>query len=796
MPVFRPIYRAIHRADYRALTAPSTGAPDPHAAAMASFAGGVQGFAFHLTDATKLYQDTARTIPVTTAGHKIASAFDLSGHGFHAVQATGANQPEYQGAAQFIAGTAHLVTPSVDFTGTNKVTVVIKMAHESNAANSIPFEMSAISSSNAGSFAIFGPNSTANSLDFYLRGTSAAVVRTAPGQVAPVTNTIILELDLSAGTVATQLGVEIVPSGGSTSTGGSAVAGTTFGNYAFYIGRRGGTTLPYKGKILAIGVIGKILTTAEKNIWRDWANTSFAPALHGAIANKVVVAKRGDDFYVRTVWAPGVDLCQRVAMANGRSEVPYMMNLMGARLIANSAIDARAAYNLATGANNIADQSDDMAPAYYHSTYVGANHGCDRLYRFPRTAHGKTVEDIGSVWTDAGGNRWVLFNIVDANTLEIISENQSVYPAWSFRTWSGTTLTHAQDATHTSSMTATGAVTQYQLYPAVNLATKAVLLNGTTDILNANDAVYTGDWDGFGHIYNVMNPAAIVNFCRARVGSSVAPNYADPSIAGDLQFVMDYQFNPYHGAGVPHSAEALRNLPLGYLGFMQAVKINETGTNTRWTHIPRVNPITVGANTYDFEAQHNMAVNPDPVFVGTANWKEPANPPSSMTQIVKNSGGTKQFAFSMGYLPDKGIAVPATRIVYTDESNLVAGTTGKHRITATTGTAPAYSGGVMPQGAKPSVFGYRAFANLAQDFPHGPEFSIVRDGSAWVVFMSFDTTLSNQLITLPSPFAGMTVTAYPNETTASVTLHSATVSGGGITVSSSGTYGRLAVRLT
>lgn len=59
------------------------------------FTGSTVAFGYDLTDASKLFQDTAGTIPVTTAGQSIALIKDISGKGYDAVQATTANQAKW-----------------------------------------------------------------------------------------------------------------------------------------------------------------------------------------------------------------------------------------------------------------------------------------------------------------------------------------------------------------------------------------------------------------------------------------------------------------------------------------------------------------------------------------------------------------------------------------------------------------------------------------------------------------------------------------------------------------------------
>ena len=754
------------------------------------FLPGNVGYAYDFTSASLNYQENTRTNLVTTPGHSIGSATDLSGLGNHAAQATAAQRPAYQGTCRFVGSDDSLATPAVDFTGTSKITVLIKLKSNSSGTVQIPLELSSSVASNSGSFSLEAPNTSTNRYALGVRGAATSGEVRLPGQVAPVTNMIVAQLDVSQATILGQINVTISPSGGAATTNGTASVAANFGNHISYIGRRGGTTAPFNGDIDRLIVIGRALTAPELAAATTWIASSSAPALHGAITDRVVVARRGDQLLIRTKWDSDTDLIQSMSMTSGVSSVPDMVNFMGARFVPNSEIDALAGFNAATGANIVAAQGDDATPFLIEGSFLGANHGCDKLKRVPATAHGKTVEDIGSVWTDSLARRWVLMTIVNANLLEFISENQSVLPEYSFHaTLSGTTLTHAANALHTGAISITSAVTTYQLYPAINNIVKTVKLDGVTDITAGPDSIYVGDFLDIDHDYSVTNVGEVVAYAQARAGSSVAPDYSDNSIPADLAAPIRYRFGPKHSCTVGHGVTAQRELSFGYIGFVQAVKLSISGTNTLWTYVPRLNPITVGSNTYDFSAQHNMAGFADNVYFTTPTWTDPDNPPSSMTYIVKDSGGTKLHSFTMGYTPDVGIGVPALRKTLVGEAGRIANTS-KHYMEGVEYTGSAFPGGVLPADEEYNVVAYRAFTNNADDFPHGPEGCWYLDGDDVIVVLDFDTTQSNYTFALPSWMDGKVATVIESD---AFTLHSATASSG-ITVSS--TAGRGIVRLT
>ena len=69
---------------------------DPDAEIKALFAGGKQGAFYNPSDLSTLWQDAARTIPVTKHNDPVGFVEDLSGNGNHAMQTVSASRPVYQ----------------------------------------------------------------------------------------------------------------------------------------------------------------------------------------------------------------------------------------------------------------------------------------------------------------------------------------------------------------------------------------------------------------------------------------------------------------------------------------------------------------------------------------------------------------------------------------------------------------------------------------------------------------------------------------------------------------------------
>ena len=165
--------------------------------------------------------------------------------------ATGANYLEFDGTDDF------LVTSSIDFTGTDKISLfagVVKLANRV----SMLCELSANTNTELGSFYITAPESSSGTYAFKSRGQTA----TNP---APVNSSGTSAYDVSVLSAFGNI------SGGNNTLRRNAVSTTTaanlglgnFGNHPLYIGRRGGTSLPFNGHIYSLIGVGRLATVSE-----------------------------------------------------------------------------------------------------------------------------------------------------------------------------------------------------------------------------------------------------------------------------------------------------------------------------------------------------------------------------------------------------------------------------------------------------------------------------------------------------------------------------------------------------
>lgn len=256
-----------------ALRAPDVAPPVVAFSPRQLFANGEQGGWWDPSDLSTMFQDSAGTTPVTAVGQPVGLIRDKSGKGNHLLQATAASRPVL---AQDAGGFLHLsfdgvddgfaIAGTVDFSATNKLSAWVGATKLSDTAFGLICELTAVADSTDGGFNV-GHGATPGDAGrrtwtAAIRGTIAANVADAFVFASPDTRVISAMMDTSAGSAAAQVimrlnGVaQTLANSGVTSAGNLATA-------TMFIGRRGGLSSPFKGRIYNLIVRGTASSAAQ-----------------------------------------------------------------------------------------------------------------------------------------------------------------------------------------------------------------------------------------------------------------------------------------------------------------------------------------------------------------------------------------------------------------------------------------------------------------------------------------------------------------------------------------------------
>ena len=162
-----------------------------------------------------------------------------------------------------------MATGSIDFTGTDKMFVAAGVRKLSDAASAILLEYSNDINNYAGTFGMYPQGIGASAA--YISGSRGTVYSgsnfaTATPFNAPITNVVTSICAISTDK-------NILRINGTQAASSTADQGTgNYGNYPLYIGRRGGSTLPFNGRLYSLVVCGKLASAAEITATEAWVN--------------------------------------------------------------------------------------------------------------------------------------------------------------------------------------------------------------------------------------------------------------------------------------------------------------------------------------------------------------------------------------------------------------------------------------------------------------------------------------------------------------------------------------------
>lgn len=228
------------------------------------FAAGEQGAWYDPSDLATLFQDDAGTIPVTASGDPVGRILDKSGRGNHATQATAGSRPTFREVGglrylEFDGVDDFLVTGNINFTSTDKLSVFAGLRKSSDAATAALLELSVSRDTNNGTFAVFAPSGAgANKFLMSSKGTvQSDALTTSTTYNAPVTVALSGSGDISGDMTTLRLNGQAVAATATDQGAGN------YGTYPLYIGRRGGTTLPFNGQLHGLVIRGASTVSAN-----------------------------------------------------------------------------------------------------------------------------------------------------------------------------------------------------------------------------------------------------------------------------------------------------------------------------------------------------------------------------------------------------------------------------------------------------------------------------------------------------------------------------------------------------
>ncbi|MGS0705061.1 pyocin knob domain-containing protein [Acinetobacter sp. ANC 3781] len=286
------------------------------------------------------------------------------------------------------------------------------------------------------------------------------------------------------------------------------------------------------------------------------------------------------------------------------------------------------------GGVTIATMSDDVAPLYIADAQISANHGY-MGGSITLAAHGKTVADIGSLWTDAAGRECIILDIPDANTIVMTQTITNT----SFSA-SNLVFTHKSGATNTATINATSTAS-VQVYPVLNKHKTSLSADGIPLDYKTQEVSYKQDFT-VSESYGLLLKSDIVAYVIANKGKKIT---SYESITPFLQFNNSYAFDSDGGCTITSDFVVLKATSFRDFMMLQSVKIAGSGLTY---YVPKSLPFSQDSISYDFTKGVDIALTQKPTVAIDFTPDKVDQTVNPVDRYIQRSsvGG-----FSLGLLP-------------------------------------------------------------------------------------------------------------------------------------------------
>ena len=313
--------------------------------------------------------------------------------------------------------------------------------------------------------------------------------------------------------------------------------------------------------------------------------------------------------------------------------VPIIINL---QLTKTNTHDQSTVFNFSSdivnGVAQRASLNDDVAPMRMDNFTICANHGYEKA-NLTLAGHGKTVSDIGSIWS-SGGKEYVIVDIVSVDVLSVTSRTDNI-------TFTLGTLTHVSSATNTASFTPTSTVSR-QWYPAIR-DRKLTCFVDNVKIDLAQIASYDFEKNvKFLESYSILKKSDMLEWLIANKGINHANYAAVPCYTVDFGYTFDKECGcTIYFGGVGRKTAAMQDQMI-----TQSIQLDQ-GNGNVYNYIPKSTEFTDGGYTYNLSQLENLySKNPSaPLFLTAARQELGTNPIDRIIML------NDQVGYATGYLP-------------------------------------------------------------------------------------------------------------------------------------------------
>lgn len=221
------------------------------------------------------------------------------------------------------------------------------------------------------------------------------------------------------------------------------------------------------------------------------------------------------------------------------------------------------------------ESHDDICPLMFNGLIAGGNHGMDCMEIITAPAHGKTNDDIGSVWVDTKGQTYCLVNVLDADKLSFVIFDEAIMASGVMRYGEPEgVLKHKQNAMHTEDVIIKQR-REGQLRPCYNHYQMRLFVDGKrvdpfTDLLQECKCV------SVEKEYDIIYVPAMLQMLMDCVGKNNNESlHAEHIRQRYVRVCIRYDFHDNGSTSVYVTYQFAKDVDLHYLGLVQCMTVAE-----------------------------------------------------------------------------------------------------------------------------------------------------------------------------------------------------------------------------
>lgn len=503
---------------------------------------------------------------------------------------------------------------------------------------------------------------------------------------------------------------------------------------------------------------------------------------HGRLAeNKIQVLLVRKYLYVRSYFSQDQDVLILLLPGKANKQICFQRSYL-------IAADAPMTFaSISKNAKLFHGNSDDTAPWRLNDTYIGGSHAYGFGLELKVNNHGLNVADLGTEWLDNKGDKYYIIEVVDSNTLRILSENKSDGDIWKFNRWKRKEKNKTLKNAKGKILKATS-FKYKQLYPASRINFQKYLVDGKT-ALKQFKAIECNFLDVVDN-YDIIAPDTMLEFVKKNTGKEV--NRVDKSLASIIYNHIIYRFLPLGTCLIKHHAKTKRKFKLRYMGFTQGMAMGTRSREYRGEYIPKTIPFEREGKKYDFTKIEDITSAKGARFYfmpSRNNIKDLNDLPDRFIQLLDNTKDGKKvpkIAYAIGYSRLEGMTKPEIRSKNTSYA---------FRFIAQRKSYPiAISNKVIKKDTEFNAIAYRQYFD-ARRFKNATSVYWHKQGDDYyVLYADYHKNVKGDIIKLPNEFTGKKVSII--EKTPSITLDSGDkIPPEGIKLSVKNNYGFIGLKI-